>query len=102
MADSLSAHTTDESNSTYPSMGEGEDDGVQLAAGGTPPDGEDVLNDVFESFDITVEQTLIEVRDTGRERVQWRAECDGESVVSDSIMDAVMGAIAAANGGELP
>lgn len=72
------------------------------ASDGTPPDLDSERTDgvdVLPSFDVTVEQTVVEVRDSNREIVQWRASCRGESAISDDPMAAVMGVLDEVTGG---
>jgi hypothetical protein len=115
--DTVSADSTNESNSEYPE-GIGDDSPPSMSS-----DGDLGNQGAFQSeFDVTVGRTLMEDKSSGEEMIQFKAICggasssaknsqfsessettrEGESAVSDSVMDAVMGAIAKSNGGELP
>jgi hypothetical protein len=95
--DTVSADSTNESNSEYPE-GIGDDSPPSMSS-----DGDLGNQGAFQSeFDVTVGRTLMEDKSSGEEMIQFKAICGDESAVSDSVMDAVMGAIAKSNGGELP
>lgn len=84
----------------YPDLDSSDDELLGTPAPEMPDDSNEPS--FVEQFDVTVGHTLVEEKATGEELVQWKAICGGEQAVSDDPMAAVMGAIAKANGGEVP